>query len=327
MVKEDIISMYKEAKEKITEERLSGKFRNPRSKDRLERMIHEGALDYLLRDADKKTTMEVIHGIADGVFAEKGILISTEINVLKDIIRDNIHDEAVVSASFEAMETMLKNTTNDITNGNKNGTISKVDSMQEMLYAIADLRENYPNKLGKQTDSIHKEYKEMMKQCSLKGIYNENLAKNYPEISDYYHGRDVYELEVQLEKERQQTDEAWETKEQIDAAKQRIYNKFTKKEVAEYEQSHAEQVKREDAKYTKELKEFVKGHENRERSKEHQKQIDEIKLKHNDKLLEAAYENFKDVARKPGENDKSEKTASNEVPKRAVYVGRGKPRQ
>ncbi len=327
MVKEDIISMYKEAKEKITEERLSGKFRNPRDKNKLERMIHEGALDYLLRDADKKLTMEVINGITDGIFAEKSSHVPAEINVLKDIIRDNIHDEAVVSASFEAMETMLNITKSDIVIGDRHETISKVNSMQEMLHAISDLRENYPNKLGKQTDFIYETYKEMMKQCSLNGVYNENLAKNYSEISDYYHGYNVYEETLQLEKERQQTDEAWETKEQIDAAKQRIYNKFTKKEIAEYEQSHAEQVKREDAQYTAELKEFVKGHENRERSKEHQKQIDEIKLKHNDKLLEAAYENFKDVARKPEEDDKSEKPASNDVPKRAVYVGRGKPRQ
>ena len=71
MIKKDIISMYQEAKEKITKERESGKFRNPRNKDKLEQMIHEGALNYLLRDADKKMTMDVIRGIVEGSFSEK----------------------------------------------------------------------------------------------------------------------------------------------------------------------------------------------------------------------------------------------------------------
>ncbi len=167
----------------------------------------------------------------------------------------------------------------------------------------------------------------MMTEYSLSGLYNDGVHQNYQDVENYFYGKDVYKEVKEIKAMNEQENSAWETKEQIDAAKQRIYNKFTKKEIAEYEQSHAEQVKREDAKYVTELKEFVKEHENRERSKEHQKQIDEIKLKHNDKLLEAAYENFKDVARKPKEDDKSEKPASNDVPKRAVYVGRGKPRQ
>ena len=138
----------------------------------------------------------------------------------------------------------------------------------------------------------------------------------------------MYQITREGEVINRQTDAAWDINKQIDAAKQRVYNKFTQKEIAENEKAHAEQVKRNDAQYTAELKEFAKEHINSERSKEHQKQINEIKLKHNDELLSATYENYKDVARKPqeGKNVK-EDGSSRDVPKRAVYIGRGEPRQ
>lgn len=323
MIKKDIISMYQEAKEKITKEREGGKFRNPRNKDKLEQMIHEGALNYLLRDADKKMTMDVIRGIVEGSFSEKNNHISAEINVLNYIIRDSINDETVVSASFKAMKTMLENTTNDITSGNKNETLSKVDSMQEILCTISDLRESYPNKLGKQTDSIYETYKKMMKECSLSGLYNELQAKDHPKISDYYHGIDAYKEVKELETIHRQENIAWETKEQVEAAKERISNKMMPKIIADYEKRHAEQVKKEDAQYKQELNDFVESHVNRVRSKEHQKQIDEIKLKHSDKLLGAAYENFKDVAREPDNEENAKNVSiSRNVPKHAAFIAR-----
>lgn len=328
MTKRDIVAMYEEAKEKVLTERNSGRFRNPRKEEYMERIIHEGTFAYLLENADKKMTLEIIDSIACEAFAENNNHITIEINVLKDIIRDNINDKDIISASFNAMETVLKNTTNDILNGDRNKAMTKVASMQKVLNTISDLRDNYPNKLGKQTDAIHETYKEMMKECFSKGLYNETLAESYPTVRDYYHGYNVYEETIELEKERRQTDAAWETKEQIDAAKQRIYNRFTQREVAEYEKSHAEKVQKEDAAYISELKEFISEHENISLSNEHRKQVTEIRAKHGDRELSAAYENYKDVARNPDKGDKTEeKPASHKVPKRAVFLARAESKR
>lgn len=322
MAKKNIVEQFNETKENLRPD--APKFR---SGNVFEEGLHAKTFHVLLMDADKKTTLDFIEGIANDVFAKDEKQRSVECNILKDIIRDNIHDEDVVSKSFGAMKKMLNSATVAAKSENKEIAIAKVNTMQNMIDTISELYDYYPNKLGKQTDLIYEEYKKMMKEYSLRGLYRAADTHNNPKIDDYFFDRDAYQIAKEVDVINRQTDAAWETKEQINAAKQRVYNKFTKKEIADYEVSHTEQVKREDAQYRADLKYFVKGHENRERSKDHQKQINEIKLKNNDKLLEAAYENFKDIARKPKEDDKSEKPASNNVPKRAVYVGRGKPRQ
>lgn len=332
MTKENLVEEFNKIKEILRPGYKYHKFRKSSSRAHNERPLHIDTFSSLLFDADKKKTLAVLKGIEDNKFAVTPIQRSAECSVLKDIIRDNIHDENVVSASFNVMKSMLKGVVDEIkmyevNHADKEKIISDVDSMQEMLYAISDLRENYPSKLGKQTDSIHETYKEMMNGFSMSGLYEVTLEDRYPEIGDYYHRLDVYEQTRDIETERRQIDSAWETNEQIEAAKQRIYNKFTKKEIADYEQSHAEQVKKEDAQYQAELKEFAKEHINRERSKEHQKQINKIKLKKSDELFKAAYKNYKDVARKPKKDGKLEKPASNEVPKRAVFIGRAEPTQ
>lgn len=321
MVKKDLVKEFNEIKEKL---RPQHKFRGGSV---FEYALHGHAFSVLLKDANKKTILEALDGIAKNKFAQTAKQREAEGGALKDIIRDNIYDEEIVAKSFDAMKAMLNSARKSIKQADTEKAVSAVNSMQSIPDAIADLYDSYPKLLGKQTDTVYDTYKKMMNEYSLSGLYNDGVHQNYQDVENYFCGKDAYKEVKEIKAINEQENAAWETKEQIDAAKQRIYNKFTKKEIAEYEQSHAEQIKSEDAKYTAELKEFVKEHENRERSKEHQKQIDEIKLKHNDKLLEAAYENFKDVARKPKEDDKSEKPASNDVPKRAVYVGRGKPRQ
>lgn len=317
MAQKNIVEQFNEAKEKL----------RPEYKENEEHLLHDDTFSYLLHDADKKTTMEVIDGIAKDKFATNQNNRWMEVfATLPYIIRDNINDKEIVSASFKAMETMLNTATDYIKSDNKEKAVYEVNTIQDaMLSAIADLRDRYPNKLGEYTDGIYEMYKNMMKEYSIHGLQND--ARNERDISDYYHGYDPYKDVKEFETERRQVDSAWETKERLEAAKQRIYNKFTKKEIAEYEQSHAEQVKKEDAQYKRELSDFAENHTNRKRSEEHQKQIDEIKLKHSDKALSAAYENYKDVARKPQEGEKVKEDGSRrEVPKRAVFLGRAEPK-
>lgn len=317
MVKKDIAKEFNEIKERLRPEYEKNQYQ----------LLHDDTFSHMLNDADKETTIEVIDGIAKNKFATNQDDRFMEIfATLPYIIRDNINDREVVSASFKAMETILNTATDYIKNDDKEKAVAEVNTIQDAtLTAIADLRDRYPSKLGEYTDSIYEVYKNMMKEYALHGLQNDE--KNCRETSDYYHGFDPYKDVKEFETERKQVDAAWETKAQLEAAKQRIYNKFTKKEIADYEVRHAEQIKREDAKYVSELKEFVNEHKNRERSKEHQKQIDEIKLKHNDKALSAAYENYKDVARKPQEGEKvKEDGLRREVPKRAVFLGRAEPK-
>ena len=301
MVKEDIEYMYKETKQKVAAE-CEKNYRRPKMPHLREVSVHRGTLYSLLDTDDKEVINAVIDGIANGKFADTKYERSIESFVLKDVIRDNIHDKEIVEKSFTAMEKMLNSTREFLKGDDKERAVAGINSMQNMLYAIADLREDYPTSLGKQTDHIYNVYKQMMKEYSLSGLYHDGVHRNFEEVENYFQGQDAYKDAIEIETIRKQENSAWETKEQLDAAKQRIYNKFTKKEVAEYEQSHAEQVKREDAQYKQELKDFI---ENREFSKEHQKQITEIRLKHSDKELAAAYENYKDMARKPKEGEKA----------------------
>ena len=327
MTEKDIEYMYKETKQKVASE-CEKNYRRPKMPHLREVSIHRETLCSLLDTDDKEVINAVIDGIANGKFADTKYERSIEGFVLKDVIRDNIHDKEIVKKSFEAMEKMLNSTREFLKGDDKERAVAGINSMQNMLYAIADLREDYPTSLGKQTDHIYDVYKQMMKEYSLSGLYHDGVHRSFEEVENYFQGRDAYKDAVEIETIRKQENSAWETKEQLDAAKQRIYNKFTKKEIAEYEQSHAEQVKREDAKYVSELGEFLGEHENRNLSKEHQKQITEIRLKHSDKELAAAYENYKDVARKPKEGEKAEeRPASHKVPKRAVFLARAESKR
>lgn len=318
--KKNIVELFNETKENLRPD--SPKYRGG---EVIEEVLHANTFHTLLTDADKKTTLDFIDGIADGVFSKNQKQRSVECNILEDIIRDNIHDEDVVSKSFGAMKKMLNSAAISAKYEDKKIAIDEVTAMQNMLDAISELYDYYPKALGKQTDMIYDEYKKMMKEYSLRGLYRAADTHNNPKIDDYFFDRDAYQIAKEVDVINRQTDAAWDINEQIDAAKQRVYNKFTQKEIADYEKARAEQVKREDAQYKQELENFVEKHEDRKRSKEHQKQINEIKLKHNDELLSAAYENYKDVAGKT--KDKSDKQVSNDVPKRAVYIGRGEPRQ
>jgi len=318
MAKKDLVKEFNEMKEKLRPEYEKNEYL----------LLHDDTFSHLLIDADKKTTLEVIDGIAKNKFATNQDERFMEVfATLPYIIRDNINNKEVVSASFKAMETMLSTATDYIKNDDKEKAVYEVNTIQEAaLTAIADLRDRYPDKLGKYTDSVYEVYKNMMKEYALHGLQNDE--KNYREISGYYHGFDPYKAVKEFETEHRQVDAAWETKERLEAAKQRIYNKFTKKEIAEYEHSHAEQVKKEDAKYKQELSDFAAEHKNREISKKHQEQITEIRLKHSDEELRKGYENYKDVARKPQEGEKAkEMPIKNDVPKRAVFIARAESKR
>lgn len=274
MVKKYIMEMYEEAvKEAVKNmsEILEGR-RFRRRKDDTgysEDEIHKRALKLLLVDADKKTTLEIIQGIAEGKFAD-GQHSREDVNELRDIVRDNIHDDDIVNASFGAMKNMLNHATDYIKRRKERKAVAEVNKMQDMLSAISDLYDEYPNKLGKYTDDVYEVYKNMMKEYVLHDFHSDTTDDK--RISDYYYGSDAYKDNKESIKEvtdyYQQVDAAWETKEHIEAAKQRMYNKLTKKQtqvqIADYEQSHAEQVKKEDAKYVEDLKKFVKERDNPE---------------------------------------------------------------
>lgn len=343
MIRKGIMDKFDEIKKKMQEEKsIADKFREikkdlrPDYKFRnshiyMEIPLHTDTFSNLLWDADKKTIMEVIKGIYNEAFADTAVQRSAEAFALRDIIKDNIHDSDIVSASFNVMESMLNSAVDSIRFNNKKEAVSEVSTVQNIVKAIAELYDEYPRKLGEQTDKIYETYKNMMKEYYLSGVYSDKGYRHSFDVEDYYFGRDAYKVSKANAEKRRQVNEGWETHELGEAEKIKAYNeefeKESVKQIAEYEKRHAEQVKKEDSQYKQELKDFAAEHINRVRNKEHQKQINEIKLKHNDKLLEAAYDNFKDVARKPKEDDKSEKLASNDVPKRAAYIGRGKPRQ
>jgi len=311
-VKNILIQKFNKIREEL---RPEYKFR--KSEKYMEQPLYADTFSAMLYDADKNTIITAIDGIAKGKFATTSEQRAVDGFVLKDIILDNIHDEEIVLKSFNAMKTILNMARKSL--NNQKETISNINSMQNIPYAIGDLYDHYPS-LVKQTDEVYAVYDKMMKEYSLSNSFNTDY--HYAEVEDYYHGRDDYKLSKEAAVIRRQEDTAWETKELIDAAKQRIYNKFTKKEISEYEQFHAKQTKTEDAQYISELKDFIREHKNRELSKEHQKQIDEIKLKHNDKSLNAAYENYKDVARTQSNAEKSQTATSGKVPEKTVFLGR-----
>ncbi|MBQ8481225.1 MAG: hypothetical protein IJ532_01665 [Alphaproteobacteria bacterium] len=333
MTKRDIVILYEEAVKDVVKNMAeifkSRKFRRSNGNSGYpEDKIHKYALEHLLDNADKETTLKIIQGIANGKFANTADERSVEGFVLKDIIRDNIHDKDITAKSLEAMEEMINSTRKSLKGTDKEKAVADVNSMQNMLYAIADLREDFPTSLGKQTDHIYDVYKLMMKEYSLSGLHNDGINHTLSEIEDYFYGRDAYNDVKEADIIRKQENAAWETKEQIEASKQRIYNKFTKREVADYEQRHADEVKKEDLQDKIERDNVIANHENHIRSKEHRKQITEENLRRNEERLSKAYENFKDIARKPKEGDeKKDNPISNDVPKRAVFIGRAEPRQ
>ena len=145
--------------------------------------MHANTFHTLLTDADKKTTLDFID---DGVFAKNQKQRSVECNILEDIICDNIHDEDVVLKSFDAMKKMLNSATVAAKSESKEVAVDKVNAMQNMLDAISELYDYYPNKLGKQTDLIYDEYKKMMKEYSLRGLYKEADTHNNHNIDDYF---------------------------------------------------------------------------------------------------------------------------------------------
>ena len=268
--KKNIVELFNETKEKLSPD--APKFRSGHV---IEGVLHAKTFKALLFEADKKMTLDLIEGIADGVFAKNQKQRSVECNILEDIIRDNIHDEVVVSKSFDAMKNMLNSAAISAKYEDKKIAIDEVTAMQNMLDAISELYDYYPKALGKQTDMIYEEYKKMMKEYSLRGLHKETSVYSSETIDDYFHNRDEYILTKEAKVIHNQENMAWETKDQLEAAKQRIYDKFTKREVADYEQRRAKQAESEDAQYTAELREFVREHGNSALRKKRHSQMDE----------------------------------------------------
>ncbi len=91
MVKKDLVKEFNEIKEEIKPQH---KFR---SGNIFEEALHGHAFSVLLKDANKKTILEALDGIAKNKFAQTAKQREAEVGALKDIIRDNIHDEEIVA--------------------------------------------------------------------------------------------------------------------------------------------------------------------------------------------------------------------------------------
>ena len=268
--KKNIVELFNETKENLRP--VAPKFRSGKV---FEGGLHAKTFKALLFDADKKMTLDLIEGISNGVFAKNQQQRAVECNILEDVILDNIHDEDVVSKSFGAMKNMLNSAAISAKYEDKKAAVDEVTAMQNMLDAISELYDYYPKALGKQTDMIYEEYKKMMKEYSLRGLHKETSVYSSETIDDYFHNRDEYILTKEAKVIHNQENMAWETKDQLEAAKQRIYDKFTKREVADYEQRRAKQAESEDAQYTAELREFVREHGNSALRKKRHSQMDE----------------------------------------------------
>ena len=160
----------------------------------------------------------------------------------------------------------------------------------------------------------------MMLAYSVSPIYD--ASKHSPLTDDYFYGNDDYQLQIDADMFYEQTDVAWKNEEQM---KEYVDKILTGKEISDYEQDHAKRLPEEERQYEEERAAFLAEHIDRIRSEVHRKQINDSTLYRTEDRVKAAYENFKNVARKPNDNSEEQPEKFSPAPKQAVFIGRVTP--
>ena len=274
-------------------------------------------------------TKDIIDGIQNKIFDTEEQHFGDDVSVIARMVRIS-PDKNILPQSFSAIRNILSDAAKNLNKGEKDNTIREIDNTQFMLYDLSAIREQNPQ-LSKQTDEIYKSFTNLMQAYSVSPHYDDSKHSNI--TKDYFYKRDDYVQTIEAEDYFKQTDMAWDSEQRLEDAKKRIYGKISQKEIAAYEQQHAEQVIKEDQQDKADRDKVLAEHQDHILTQEHRKQVNEISLYRTEERVINAYDNFKNVARKVEENsgepadntDKGIKTSP--VPKRAVFIGRINPKE
>ena len=315
-------NMENTLKEKFAEYRqeiLSGdsqqrKFRRRKDFPSDDRLYYQ-TLNKMIDEGVPET--DVIAGIKNKIFDAKDPHFGDDVSL---VIR-----YARADKDFIVAKDILCDACVNLNKGNKDKTIAEINKAQNMLYDLSEIREHNPQ-LTKKTEEVYKAFGDLMQAYSVSPIFD--ASKHSVLTDEYFYGKDDYRQQIELEKFRNQVDSTWDFQDRLEKAKKRVYEKMTQKEVSEYEQYHAQQVKQEDLQDKINRNRVLEEHEDYVRSREHCSQINEDRLYRTEDRVVKAYEDFKDVARKT--DDTSDQTKKKDdklsaVPERATFIGRITP--
>lgn len=270
---------------------------------------------------------DIIDGIQNKIFDTEEQHFGDDVSVIARMVRIS-PDKNILPQSFSAIRNILSDAAKNLNKGEKDNTIREIDNTQFMLYDLSAIREQNPQ-LSKQTDEIYKSFTNLMQAYSVSPHYDDSKHSNI--TKDYFYKRDDYLQTIEAEQYFKQTDMAWDYNKRLEDARQRVYGKISQREIADYEQRHAEQVKKEDWQDKAERNKILAEHQDNTRSKEHRKQVNDDSLYRTQERVINAYENFRNVARKTENEEQSDSLAKevkmSPVPKRAVFIGRVSPKE
>ena len=327
MDKEELKAKFDEKKQQIIEgtSPQQQKFRR-KKKSVLEEEAYKDTL-FSMFDGSIPTK-DIIDGIQNKIFDSAEPHFGDDISVIARMARITAPDKGLLPQSFSAIKDILANAAKNLNGSNPDKTIREINNAQNMIYDLADIREQNPQ-LGKQTDEVYKSFVGLMQAYSVSPIYDD--SKHSASTSDYFYKRDDYLQTIEAEQYFKQTDMAWDNNKRLEDARQRVYGKISQREIADYEQRHAEQVKKEDWQDKAERNKILAEHQDNTRSKEHRKQVNDDSLYRTQERVINAYENFRNVARKTENEEQSDSLAKevkmSPVPKRAVFIGRVSPKE